>query len=210
MNIQPIVEGHGEVPAVPVLLRRLRDMCGAFGIEVNRPIRATRSQLIREDTLKQRVALALLQEDCGAILIIFDADDDCPLQIAPTIHAWANEQSQQVSSVIVMANREYEAWFLASIESLRGKWGIRNDAISHPNPEVPRAAKAQLEELMVEGTSYSETVDQAALTALFDIVPAYARCRSFRHLVTAFGSLITSLGHELIDWPPNAWRQEDG
>jgi hypothetical protein len=52
MNIQPIVEGHGEVPAVPILLRRLRDMCGAFGIEVNRPIRATRSQLVREDTLK--------------------------------------------------------------------------------------------------------------------------------------------------------------
>lgn len=31
MNIQPIVEGHGEVAAVPVLLRRLRDAAGRSG-----------------------------------------------------------------------------------------------------------------------------------------------------------------------------------
>jgi hypothetical protein len=208
MNIQPIVEGHGEVPAVPILLRRLRDMCGAFGIDINRPIRATRSQLVREDTLKQRVDLALLQENCGAILIIFDADDDCPLELAPVIHDWANEQSGPVPSAIVMANREYEAWFLASIESLRGRRNIRNDAVSHPSPEVPRAAKGQLEDRMVEGTSYSETVDQPALTALFEMNQAYAQCRSFRHLVTAFGSQVTALGHQLIDWPPDDWRQE--
>jgi len=33
MNIQPIVEGHGEVEAVPILLRRLRDLaekCRSF------------------------------------------------------------------------------------------------------------------------------------------------------------------------------------
>ena len=36
MNIQPIVEGHGEVAAVPVLLRRLRDAAEAYGIDVGR------------------------------------------------------------------------------------------------------------------------------------------------------------------------------
>ena len=33
MRIQPIVEGYGEVAAVPVLLRRLRDEAEAFQIE---------------------------------------------------------------------------------------------------------------------------------------------------------------------------------
>jgi hypothetical protein len=39
MRIQPIVEGFGEVEAVPVLLRRLRDEAAAFAIDVNSPIR---------------------------------------------------------------------------------------------------------------------------------------------------------------------------
>ena len=208
MNIQPIVEGYGEVQAVPVLLRRLRDECEAFGIDVNRPIRATRSQLVREDTLKQRVNLALLQEHCGAILIIFDADDDCPKELAPVIQQWANEESGLVSSAVVIANREYEAWFLASIESLRGQRGIRDDAVSHPNPESPRAAKYALEERMTEGASYSETVDQPALTALFEMERAYASCRSFRRLTGAFGLLVTALGHQLVNWPPAGWQQE--
>jgi len=208
MNIQPIVEGYGEVAAVPILLRRLRDECQAFGIEVNRPIRATRSQLVREDTLKQRVKLAQLQEHCGAILIIFDADDDCPRDLAPVIQNWANEESGQVPSAVVMANREYEAWFLESIESLRGRRGIRNDAASYLNPEVPRAAKHALEECMIEGANYSETVDQPALTAIFEMERAYARCRSFRRLVNAFGSLLPALDHELINWPPMHWQQE--
>jgi len=43
MNIQPIVEGHGEVSAVPVLLRRLRDQAQAFALDINAPIRRKRS-----------------------------------------------------------------------------------------------------------------------------------------------------------------------
>jgi hypothetical protein len=32
--------------------------------------------------------------------------------------------------MVVMANRQYEAWFLASIEALRGKAGILPDVAS--------------------------------------------------------------------------------
>jgi hypothetical protein len=39
VNIQPIVEGDGEVFAVPVLLRRLRDAAGAYSLGVNQPIK---------------------------------------------------------------------------------------------------------------------------------------------------------------------------
>lgn len=206
MNIQPIVEGHGEVAALPILVRRLRDDSQAFNIDVNRPIRATRAQLVREDTLKQRVRLALLQEQCGAILIVFDADDDCPKHLAPTIQRWANEESAPVPSAVVMANREYEAWFLASIDSLRGRRRIRNDAAFSLNPEVPRAAKHELEQCMIEGSTYSETVDQPALSSLFELQQAYAKSRSFRRLVNAFCLLAMQLGNAPIDWPPASWR----
>jgi hypothetical protein len=38
MRIQPIVEGHGEVEAVPVLLRRFRDLAQTYPLEVNAPM----------------------------------------------------------------------------------------------------------------------------------------------------------------------------
>jgi hypothetical protein len=108
-----------------------------------------------------------------------------------------------------MATKEYEAWFLSSIESIRGKRGIRNDAISHADPETPRGAKAHLEERMIEGRSYSETADQAALTQLFAMGPAHRKCRSFRHLVKAFGELMRASGNPLQVWPPPEWLDAD-
>ena len=38
MKIEPIVEGHGEVQAVPVLLHRLLDAAQVFDVDVDRTI----------------------------------------------------------------------------------------------------------------------------------------------------------------------------
>jgi hypothetical protein len=106
---------------------------------------------------------------------------------------------------VVMANREYEAWFLASIEALRGKSGILSAAVSHPDPESPRDAKGELELRMLHGSSYSPSVDQAPLTAHLDLESAYRRCRSFRKLVRAFGILAAAAGVAPAVWPPAKW-----
>src|SRR5438309_1061296 len=134
MNIQPVVEGHGEVPAVPVLLRRLRDTAQAYAIDVNPPIRKKRGELVDEGRLRNAVRVARKQEDCAAILILFDSDDDAPCQLGPRVQAWAQDEAGQTPCLVVLAHREYEAWFLAAIESLRGVRGIRADAVSHPDP----------------------------------------------------------------------------
>jgi hypothetical protein len=205
MNIQPIVEGYGEVPAVPVLLRRLRDEAGVFQLDVNRPIRRYHSELVAEASLRKAVRLARLQADCCAVLILFDSDTDCPKTLAPTIQAWAQSEARDIPCAVVMAHREYEAWFLATVESLRGRRSIRHDAISHPQPEAPRGAKEELERRMAPGKNYSETRDQAPLTAAFDLATAHARCRSFRRLVRAFGLLVVGAGIPLANWPPAGW-----
>ncbi|MCP5522700.1 MAG: hypothetical protein H7A46_14250 [Verrucomicrobiales bacterium] len=49
MKVYPIVEGHGEVEAVPVLLRRLLAEAQCQHIGVGRPIRRTQSQLRSEE-----------------------------------------------------------------------------------------------------------------------------------------------------------------
>ena len=118
MVIRPIVEGYGEVKAFPVLLRRLVEEAQAWTI--GRPIRRTRSQFVQKAGVEEAVRLALKEQDCGAILFLFDGDDDCPAELGPTVQAWAAAVATHIPCSVVIAHREYEAWFLAAIESLRG------------------------------------------------------------------------------------------
>jgi len=74
MIIQPIVEGHAEVEAVPVLVRRLRDTAQAFPLEVNPPIRRHRHEFFDEALVHKAVRLAIKQ-DCHALLLIVDGAD---------------------------------------------------------------------------------------------------------------------------------------
>ena len=208
MKIQPIVEGYGEVSAVPVLLRRLRDEAGAWKIDIGRPIRRKRSQLVRQCELKKSVRLALRQPGCEAVLILFDGDKDCPATLGPMVQEWAAAASGGVPCAVVLPHREYEAWFLAAIESLRGQRGIGCDAHSHPEPESPRGSKEQLEARMRAGRSYTETSDQAAFSDTFSMSATHRRCRSFRKLTSSFGALLRAMGREVNPWPPVAWTED--
>ncbi|MCZ0937037.1 MAG: DUF4276 family protein [Caldilineaceae bacterium] len=117
MRIQPIVEGYGEVKALPILLRRLVEEAEVWLVGIGRPIRKPRNQLVRETELRKAVRLALLQPECSAVLILFDGDSDCPAELGPAVQEWAVAEAGDVPCEVVIAHREYEAWFLASIES---------------------------------------------------------------------------------------------
>lgn len=207
MMLQPIVEGHGDVQAVPVLLRRLIEKAEVYDVEVGRPIKLRRDQLVRQADVEQVIARALLNE-CDAILVLFDSDDDCPVETASMVRGWSSAVAGAIPCDVVLAHREYEAWFLASIESLRGERGITEDAQPHPNPEIPRDAKGQLRARMRAGRTYSETRDQPALSARFSMSDAYVRCRSFRKLTKAFGDLLRNAGREIAAWPPPEWTAD--
>lgn len=204
MTIQPIVEGQGDESAVPILLRRLVEEARAWNVRIARPHRRRRNQLARKADLQNAVRVALLTPDCAGILILFDADDDCPRECAPEYEAWAREAAGDVPCTVVMANREYEAWFLAGMEPLRGTARVRADADAHPEPERPRNAKGEMKGRM-EGGRYLSIVDQAPLTASFDLAAAYRHCRSFRRLVRAFGLLLEGSDARPTSWPPAAW-----
>lgn len=205
MNIVPIVEGQGEEAAVPLLLRLLRDKAELWTLEVGRPIRQRRTQLVKKATLQAAVRIAAVREDCAGIFILFDADDDCPKECAPTLEAWALEAAGGKPCAVVIANHEYEAWFLAGMEALWGQCRIGPGAVSHPDPESVRGAKEELERYMPPGASYSPPVDQVKLTAHLDFERAYRNCRSFRKLVKAFGVLAAAVGAVPAAWPPVAW-----
>lgn len=208
MKIYPIVEGHGEVEAAPVLLRRLLAEANSQHIGVGHPIRRTQSQLRSKEGIQAGVRLALLQPECAAVVILFDGEDDCPKELADSVRTWACEAAAGKPCDVVIAYREYETWFLAALESLRGQYGIPINATAPANPELKRDAKGALEEFMPPSRAYSETGDQPAMSAVFDMGLAHRRNRSFRKLVKAIGGLLTQLRQPLPAWPPAAWQPE--
>lgn len=206
MKLYPIVEGHGEVTAVPVLLRRLlwaEAQC--YEINVGNAIRRTQSQFRREADVQSAVRLALLQPDCAGVLLLFDGEDDCPVELAAKVRVWAQQAAGAVPCDVVIAYREYETWFLAAVDSLRGQCRISQDASPPPNPESKRNAKGALEAFMPGGASYAETIHQKKLSAVFDMALAHKRNRSFRKLTKIVGEMLLRLGQPLPTWPPAGW-----
>ena len=205
--IQPIVEGHGEVQALPVLLRRLLDEAKAWTVQIGRPLFKQRNKLVRKHSLTQIVEVARRQHACEAILIVFDGDKDCPKELGPKVQEWAKAAAPELPCEVVLPHREYEAWFLAAIESLRTHDLIKDDAAPHPDPERPYDAKGRLQQRITEGIAYSPPSHQAGLSASFSLEHAYRRSRSFRKLTTSFGSLLAAIGHDVGTWPPERWSE---
>ena len=94
-------------------------------------------------------------------------------EVGPTVQRWAADAAGGMPCWVVIAHREYEAWFLAAIESLRGHRNVRSDAEAHANPENPRAAKKRFELPLRTSTSYIETTDQPVFSAKLSLSVAY-------------------------------------
>ena len=205
--IQAIAEGQGEAQAFPVLLRRLIPELGCYMEVGGSPYRSKRTLMVRESDFKRAVQTAALKPNACALLVLFDADDDCADTHVPGMLAWAREVVPAMPCGVVMARREYEAWFLAAIESLRGQRGIRPDAAYPQDPEQVRAAKGVVSRFMPPDAPYSETADQPAFSAQFDLGTAYRRASSFRKLVKELCRLLDELGQEPVI--PSDWSTEE-
>lgn len=79
-KIVAIVEGDGEVEAVPVLIRRIgAEVSPLVPLDVPRQIRVRRDRFLKEGELERYVALAAARAgDGGCIVILLDANGDCP------------------------------------------------------------------------------------------------------------------------------------
>jgi hypothetical protein len=75
---------------------------------------------------------------------------------------------------VVIANREYEAWFLAAAESLRGVGGLPETLEPPSDPELPRDAKGWLTRQMSARETYDETQHQLEFSQRLDITAARA------------------------------------
>ena len=177
-RIVPIVEGPGDQNAAPVLLRRLvalRDRGANLGVA--RAVKANdKGALIAR--LERYIGHARNVPGCAAILILLDADDDCPVELSASLAERARSASYDVPAAVVCANRRYENWFLAADS------GFQGDA------DAFGGAKGWLRRRLPTGLTYKETTNQAGFSDSMDIDLAIERSRSFRRLCHALDELI--------------------
>ncbi len=190
-----IVEGDGEVAALPVLLRRIGEwQTPDCFVQVLPPIRVHRDRFLKRDEEFQR-HLSLAAAKCGEngwILVLLDADDDCPAEAGMQILERARRCIPHRRISVVLANREYEAWFIAAAASLHGQRGFSFDPGETIDAERPRDAKGWMKARMT-GNAYGETTDQPAFSARMDLQQAYDRSRSFRKLCKEWAAQMSFL-----------------
>lgn len=190
VRLAAIVEGHGEVEAVPILIRRIAgEFDPATVVNVDPVLRVPASCLRKNRELERQVERAARKmQGRGGILILIDCDWDggCPAEEGPALVGRARSARSDIPVSVVLAKKEYEAWFIAASESLRGQRGLPQDLSPDPLPEDIRGAKEWLSHRMPKGRRYSESTDQPALTAVFDMnmakrVDSFDKC--YREIV---------------------------
>lgn len=187
-----IVEGDGEVEALPILLRRMAAASDVHDLVIPPPIRVRRSNFLSDEGKYYRERYISLARgkarDDGAVLVLIDANGDCPAELATRFRDELHQTAAPIRISLVFAKCEFESWFIAAADSLGGP----RIPVDELNPESIRNAKGWVRENIMKGQAYSPTVDQPSLAARFDWQSARRRsdsldklCREFSHLIAA-------------------------
>ena len=208
-KIVPIVEGEGEVEAVPRLLGKLLSENGRYDLPIARPKNANgRSNLDKPGGLESFVELSWRERDCGATLVLVDADKDCPVTIASGYVRRIRAIGVRFSVVVVVAKCEYEAWFLASLETIAGReWQTRvglPEELDYPGDvEAIVGVKGWLDRHLPPAHSYKPSQHQALLTTMLDAEMARRRSASFRRLCRALEQAVEAIDQDQVVVTPD-------
>ncbi len=199
--IAPIVEGHGEVQAVPILLRRLAaDTVPAAHLQLNPALRVKAGSFVNDDDyFKKYLELAARKAKPwpnSCVMILLDCEDDCPGELGPELLDKAKACRPDVTVIVILAYREYETWFLAAARSLRGVCGLPADLDPPDDPELFRDAKGWLSAKM--NLRYIESDHQPRLTAAF----AFDEAKVVDSFVCALQNASTVFQSDVAENPP--------
>ena len=196
-SIVAIVEGDGDVAAVPGLLRRiLWERLGRYDIQASKP-KTTNGKPNLLKKFEKFLTYAVI-DNCDAILVLVDADEECPVEHARKLATRAAALNLTVPVAIVYAKSEYETWFIASLSEytggdIRARLGIANTEQAPDNFEDIRGAKGWLNVRMPGDRAYKETGDQEPLTYCIDFDQTHCKSRSFRRLCDAVSELVNAI-----------------
>lgn len=190
-----VVEGHGETAAALNLVTRLwADLALPPLHWEDPPIRGR--ALHTEAGINQAAGLVRAKRGARALLVLRDADDDCPKVTGPQAARWLANAKLPFPAAAVLLRREFETLFLPSLWRMAGRPLVDVRGVSRPglrlnakftgDPEGPRDAKGAVSDQFTSGR-YKPTLDQLALTRLVDFGDLRAAS------VPAFGTLERAL-----------------
>lgn len=204
MRIELIVEGHGDVTSLPLLLRNISFHKGFYNFSFPHPMRFGEfNAMVKRDKFSNFVQYLNSDDTIDAIIVACDADDVCPVKarqallerIASTVHGIKKPIS------ILLFNREYEALFLSQIDVISEKTGMlditeaQGKKIISSSDKV-RDAKGCLDAL-VPDLNYKEARDQEKFTAMLDMNILGDRHRAGRRAANILERLNGGEGDEL-------------
>jgi hypothetical protein len=214
------VEGKGDIGAVPALARKvLKGVSGedALFVDHDDPFRVSGvGSLVKDDCRNWRRWLesaGRTRKNLGAILLVLDGDQDrvpptwtaysteyqnsqfCAYRVAAMLahQARSSRAGEAFSLGVVFAMKEFEAWLVGGVESLRGQSLAQGRGIVPANAvppnidiEAKRDAKGMLRNIV---PAYDQSLDQGILANGLDVSLIAKRCRSFRRLESAVAKL---------------------
>jgi len=184
-----IVEGHGEVEAVSALLGKL--LKENPDVHVGDAVRQHRQRIVRSGELERAVELAIrTRNNVGGVLILLDADKDCPATLAAELLERA-QKATNLPVAVVLAKKEFENWFIGSLESFRGFMGIPEEIVLPENPEEI-GGKGRLEKSM-SGTKYAPSIHQIEFVRKMDFDLCRNRCPSFNKFLRDVERLVQEI-----------------
>ena len=203
LQVTAIVEGQGEVNSLRILLNRIwTELLGGEYIKVHTPIRQNRSSFashgrIHTENVERIVQIAdskikihtNMMNDPILILILLDADHDCPARLGPRLLECAKSALPHRDIDCVFANVEYETWFVAAAESLLNYLDLKNQKLPQ-SPEESRQGKAWVSNRF--RGDYSEVLHQPALTRAMNLDSCRRGSPSFDKLCRVLEKRIAS------------------
>jgi hypothetical protein len=195
--VAPIVEGHTERECVEVVVRRIWfEFLGRLErLQVLEPFRRSRSALVHRNGLALRAAVqeAFLKlqakerrdsEAHSLLLILLDAEGDCPATLAPRLLRTAHQARSDADITCVLAKRMIENWIAAGSSTLAGVNGLPDRLDPPENPEDFNGARwldTQLRSVN-PARKYAKTIDAKILVSAMDIRGSLAVAPSFDKL----------------------------
>ena len=192
-SIIAIVEGRGDERALPSLIRRiLHERLFRYDIGIGKSqVAKGKENLVGKFEKFVEYAMG---ENPSAILVLVDADEDCPVELARGLARKAEALNAPVPIAIVCAKSEYETWFICSLSDsegsgIRRNLGLQSSVVCPENAESIRDAKSWLTGRMPRNRAYNPPTDQDDLTHHIAIELVLKKSRSFRRLCDAVREL---------------------
>lgn len=193
MDLLTIVEGDGEIAAVPALVRQVLTVHHRYDVSILKPHRRGEWPKAKKE-FDRFFEVAMIE---GApILWVLDFDCDECLSVEDEV-SWALDRARRIRNDVhfemCFMVKEFESLFLADEGTTRSVFPDIPESFHFPaDPEAVRDAKGWLAAARPSGSTYKPTMHQAKIAAQLNVAVLRERSPSFARFETSLLRLVNA------------------